>query len=116
MVARLSFSNHQVATKANTRCTIHYALFDVAFHVILLLCVVDYLENVLSEPNWQTVPLEWGGGRVVGTSTGFFLPNSDILAKKRDLGPPKKTHLLVLAMFWPRLEKVVQRKKYRFPK
>ena len=85
MVARLSFSNHQLATKANTRCTIHYALFDVALHVILLLCVVDYLENVLSEPNWQTVPLEWGGGRVVGASTGFFFYLTRIFWPKNEI-------------------------------
>ena len=40
------------------------------------------------------------------------------LAKNRDFGPKKRLHFLALGftMFWPRPEKVVQRKKLPFPK
>ena len=59
----------------------------------------------------------------VGRFVFLFLQKGPFLGKKsrkivpkvQNLGP-KKAHFFTLTMFWPRPEKVVQRKKYPFPK
>ena len=45
------------------------------------------------------------------TKIGVVWQKSDFWTKNRDFGPKKSIHFLGLAMFWPRPEKVVQRKK-----
>ena len=50
------------------------------------------------------------------TKIGIVWQISDFLAQNRDFRPKKKAHFLTLTMFWPRPEKVVQRKKFPFPK
>ena len=38
-----------------------------------------------------------------------------VFGQNQDFGPKKNVHFLILTMFWPRPEKVVQRKKLPFP-
>ena len=47
---------------------------------------------------------------------GLYGKNWIIGQKNEILGPKKRNHFLILTMFWPRPEKVVQRKKVRSPK
>ena len=46
----------------------------------------------------------------IGGRNRIFGPKTEIL------GPKKGAHFLILTMFWPRPEKVVQRKKVPLPK
>ena len=103
--------------------------------------------------NWQTVPSQWGRGRLFDGSTRFFTKTAVSRERKVEKSFPrwemnglsegykgaadqnwgrmakigfygqkprfwaqKKTHFCTLTMFWPRPEKVVQRKKLRLPK
>ena len=50
------------------------------------------------------------------TKIGVIWQKSDFLAKNRDFGPKKSAHFWGLAMFWPRSEKVVQKKSVLCPK
>ena len=47
---------------------------------------------------------------------GSYGKNRIFGPKTEILGPKKRSHFCTLTMFWPRLEKVVQRKKLPFPK
>ena len=49
------------------------------------------------------------------TKIGVVWQKSDFWTKNRDFGPKKKAHFLGQTMFWPRQEKVVQRKKVPLP-
>ena len=50
------------------------------------------------------------------TKIGVVWQKLDFWAKTEILGPKKGTHFFTLTMFWPRPEKVVQRKKVPLPK
>ena len=49
------------------------------------------------------------------TKIGVVWQKSDFWAKNRNFGPKKGGHFCTLTMFWPRPEKVVQRKKCLCP-
>ena len=61
--------------------------------------------NSLSEDYKRAIDQNWGRMAKIR----FF-------GKKNEISGPKKTHFFTLTMFWPRLEKVVQRKKLLLPK
>ena len=50
------------------------------------------------------------------TKIGVVWQKSYFWTKNRNFGPKKESHFLTLTMFWPRPEKVVQRKKVPLPK
>ena len=50
------------------------------------------------------------------TKIGVVWQKSDFWTKNQNFGQKKGTHFLTLTMFWPRPEKVVQRKKVPLPK
>ena len=57
-----------------------------------------------------------GRGKTFHLKLGSYGKNWIFGPKNEILGPKKGIHFLGLAMFWPRLEKVVQRKKVPLPK
>ena len=72
--------------------------------------------GVVTIPKWEMKRLSKGYKPAVDkirgrmAKIGFFGPKNEIS------GPKKRIHFLILTMFWPRPEKVVQRKKVRLPK
>ena len=68
-----------------------------------------------SIPRWEMNGLSEGYKWVIGENWGR-MSKIGFLAKNRDFGPKKMLHFCTLTMFWPRPEKVVQRKKVPLPK
>ena len=94
---------------------------------ILRQAVIQFYENISSDleiskisKSRKTVPNVGNERTLRGLQTSRW-PNlgwygkNQFLAKNRDFRPKKK-HFLTLTMFWPRPERVVQRKNYPFPK
>merc|ERR1711884_765696 len=84
----------------------------------------DFLWKQLQLRNGKSKNRSQGGKLTVmvrakiGSSTkiGVVWQKSDFWTKNRNFGPKKRSHFCTLTMFWPRLEKVVQRKKVPLPK
>ena len=118
---------------------------DISFRICFSL--FGWKENIPHKHcYWQTVPSQWGGGRLWRINW-FFLTKTAVTRERKkvgseqslkglqtghrpklgsydkngtcvptiDISGPKKAHFFPQTMFWPRQEKVVQRKKLPFP-
>ena len=68
------------------------------------------------EMNHHSEGYKWAIDQNWAPIIGMVWQKLDFLAKNRDFGPKKRIHFLMETMFWPRPEKVVQRKKLPLPK
>ena len=71
------------------------------------------LEKLL--PRWEMNGLSEGYKRAVDQNWGR-MAKIGFFGQKPRFRAQKKIHFLILTMFWPRPEKVVQRKKLPLPK
>ena len=80
--------------------------------------IKSFVTHITENPPRHLVHIVFWSGKMC--KNGNFWPkqtqNADFGPKTEILGPKKRSHFLILTMFWPRPEKVVQRKKVPLPK